>query len=61
MNFSAFTYSRFLCVLRRKFIVINSDLELYKQRQTYAHESRHALLHKGWGEHIFFSPGRFGA
>ena len=51
-------------VLRRKFIVINSELEPYKQRQTCAHELGHALLHKGWGyyfmiEHTFFSPGRF--
>ncbi|AIF51829.1 ImmA/IrrE family metallo-endopeptidase [Pelosinus sp. UFO1] len=51
-------------VLRRKFIVINSELEPYKQRQTCAHELAHALLHKGWGyyfmiEHTFFSPGRF--
>ena len=33
-------------VLRRKFIVINSELESYLQRQTCAHELAHALLHK---------------
>lgn len=51
-------------VLRRKFIVINSTLEPYLQRQTCAHELGHAMLHKGWGyyfmiEHTFFSPSRF--
>lgn len=50
-------------VLRRKFIVINSNLPEHLQRQTCAHEVGHALLHKGWGyyfmiEHTFFSPGR---
>lgn len=51
-------------VLRRKFIVINSRLPFYLQRQTCAHELGHARLHKGWGyyfmiEHTFYSPGRF--
>ncbi|HEY3362150.1 MAG TPA: ImmA/IrrE family metallo-endopeptidase [Methanosarcina sp.] len=51
-------------VLRKKFIVINSELEPYRQRQTCAHELGHSQLHKGWGyyfmiEHTFFSPGRF--
>lgn len=35
--------------LRRKFIVINSKLEPYLQRQTCAHELGHALLHKKLG------------
>jgi Zn-dependent peptidase ImmA (M78 family) len=47
-----------------KFIVINSNLEEYLQRQVCAHELGHALLHKGMGyffitQNTLQCPGKF--
>ena len=51
-------------ILRRKFIIINSNLPAHQQKQTCASELGHILLHKGWGyyfmlEHTLFAPGQF--
>ncbi|MBP2662734.1 MAG: hypothetical protein H6Q71_682 [Firmicutes bacterium] len=36
-------------ILKRRFIVINSNLPDHLQKQTCAHELGHIVLHKGWG------------